>query len=64
MSLTVSYGCWLSLIVSLSTMKLLNVSNCLLLLLSVSHCLYYPKELPHPSMSLIVDGRLSLSPWS
>ena len=40
MSLTVSYGCCLSLTVSFSSLKFLHVSDCLPFLLSFSHCLF------------------------
>ena len=41
MSLTVSYGCYLSLTVSPSSIELLHLSIYLLWLLAVSHCLYH-----------------------
>ena len=47
MSLTVSYGCWLPLAVSLISMELLHVSDCLLLLLALSNFLSGLMEMPH-----------------
>ena len=49
MFLTVSYGCWLPLAVSLISMELLHVSHCLLLLLGLSHFLYSLMKMPHVS---------------
>ena len=50
--LTVSYGFWLSLTVSLSSMELLAFSHCLLWFLAVSHFLSGPMELLHVSHCL------------
>ena len=47
MSLTVSYCCWLSLTISLSSMELLHISHFLPWLLAVSHSLTCPMELLH-----------------
>ena len=47
MSLTVSYGCWLSFTVSPSVIELLHVSHRLVWLLAFSHCLSGPIELLH-----------------
>ena len=47
MSLTVSYGCLLSLTVFNSSIEFLHASHCLLLLLAFSHCLSDPMELLH-----------------
>ena len=64
MSLTVSYGCLLSLIVCFSAMKNLHVSHCLLCLLATSHC---PSQCigvaAYLSLSPMVSGCLSLSIW-
>ena len=54
MSLTFSYGCWLSLNVSPSKMELLYVSYCLPLLLALSHCFSIIMELLHVSNSLLL----------
>ena len=53
MSLTVSYGCWLTLTVSPSAMELIHVYHRLLSLLTVSHCLSGPMELLNVSHFLL-----------
>ena len=53
MSLTVSYYCWLTLTVSLSTMELLHVSYCLPWLPGFYHSLSGPMELLYVSNCLI-----------
>ena len=54
MSLTVSYGFWLSHTVSLVTLQFLHVSHCFLWLLACSHCLFGPMELLHVSHCLLL----------
>ena len=53
MSVTVSYCCWLSFALSLSSMDLLHVSHCLLCFLPVSRCLSDPMEVLHVSHCLL-----------
>ena len=52
MSLTVSFGFWLSLIVCPSAMELLHVFYFLLWLLAVSHCLSHIIKMLYVSYSL------------
>ena len=53
MSLTIFYGCWLSLTVPLISKELLHFSHCLLWLLFLSNCLSDPMEFLHVSYCLL-----------